>query len=153
MFKIFGDVLKGVVGIFTKNSDAKNKLKQAKLDGELQLQKATIQAKIKRIESNTNADNNIDLETVKDMKTSIKDELLLITFVTPIFILLNIVPFMTAFFSKDWISLPSYIKESVLLLSSFPDWYKLAIGLLFIATYGFRGAFRKVLNNYLTKKS
>lgn len=152
MFKIFGSLLNGVVGIFSKNSEAKNKLKQVKLDGEIRMAEAKVEAEVKRINANTQSDNNIDYETVKDMKTSWKDELLVITFVTPIFVLLNVVPFIAAADSKNWTQLPSFIKQSVEILNSFPDWYKWAIALIFVATLGFRSLLRKVFDKYLNKR-
>ena len=149
---MFKGILSGIIGFFTKKSEAKAKLKQVKLDGEIRINEAKINAEVNRIKENTVSDNNIDLETVKNMKNTYKDEFIVVLFLLPFFTILNVVPFIVAYQNSSWTNLTIYIQESVNVLNSFPDWYKYVVGLIVIGTLGFRSLLRKVIESKINKK-
>ena len=153
MGKLFGGLIGSVIGIFSKKSEAKNRLKQVLLDGKIRMEEAKINSKIKRIETDSDSDNEMDRMTIENMRNSWKDEFLIITFLFPVFIILCVSPFIVAYHSGKWIDLISYFQDSINVLDTFPDWYKWAIGLIFVAVLGFRRLLTKITNRKLNLKN
>lgn len=131
-----------IIGIGKNALDNRAKRKLAKIESENKINEAKTNAEVKRIESVTNSDNSIDFESVKQMKTSWKDEFLMTIVYTPFGVVI-IVPFITAYKTGTWENLNTYMIDSFKTLNDLPEWYPWIAGLILVATFGFRSIMRK----------
>lgn len=131
-----------IIGIGGKALEKRAERKMAKIESENKINEAVTNAEVKRIESITASDNTIDLESVKQMQKSWKDEFLMTIIYTP-FAIVVIVPFITAFKTGNWENLNTYMINSFKTLNDLPEWYPWIAGLILIATFGFRSILRK----------
>lgn len=146
---IFGIIL-NVLGIGKQALADKAKLKQLKAQQKHSIIIAKTNAEVNRITSNTTSDNEIDLETVRQMQITWKDDVLTYLFLVPVFIA-SIVPFILAYKTDTWELLNKYVSDSYQSLNGLPEWYKWILGLVVIATLGFRSMLRKAVNKWVNK--
>jgi len=131
-----------IIGIGGKALEKKAERKLSKIESENRINEATADAEVSRIKSITASDNAIDLESVKQMKTSWKDEFLMAIVFTPLVIVV-VVPFITAYNTGKWEDLNTYMIQSFKTLNELPKWYPYIAGVILIATFGFRSLLRK----------
>jgi hypothetical protein len=136
-------VLLSAVGDFFKGKRELKKL-------ELEQKKEVIIAETQRIKANTVADNDIDYQTNKDKKYTIKDDILIYLFLVPV-VSATVVPFVLAYQNNDFLNLNNHIKASYETLDLLPVWYKYVLGLIVIDVLGFRSFARKLVSNYTNK--
>ena len=150
MFKIIPLLLNaiGIGGDLLRNrSERKNLIAKQ----EHEIIKATTTAEVDRIVSNTDADNNIDLITARQKSKTIKDDVIVYTFLIPVFIA-TASPFIIAWSNGDWLNLSQDIEMSYKNLDSLPSWYKYVLYAVIIDVLGFRSFTRKLMNTYFNKK-
>jgi len=146
---IFGIIL-NVLGIGKTALENKQKLNQIKVEGAHEIEKARVNAEVNRIVSNSASDNEIDLETVRQMDSTWKDDILTYLFLVPVFVA-SIVPFILAYKTSTWDLLNKYVLDSYTSLNALPEWYKWILGLVVIATLGFRSLLRKAIDKWVDK--
>ena len=139
-------IIKEISGFIGSIFKGRNEIKKLKLEQK----KALIQAETQRIIANTTADNDIDAMTVRDMKTTVKDDILIYLFLTPVFSV-AIVPFIVAYKNNDWQNLNVHVLESFKTLDLLPDWYFYILVAIVIAVLGFRSFTRKLADKLVDK--
>jgi hypothetical protein len=112
-----------------KTIKMKNKKELIQIDCDIKL--ATAQSKLKMIESGNSQRYNLDLETVKNMANTYKDEFILIVFYLPVIM---------AFFGYS-----DEVLEGFKSLALMPDWFKIILVLLAVTISGMRNIFIKAL--------
>lgn len=149
----FIGLIANLLGIGGKALENRAKLKNLKAEQEFKIIEAQTSALVDRITSNTDSDNAIDLETARNKRFTIKDEVITYTFLTPVFIA-TITPFLQAYKSGIWINLAQDIKVSYEALNALPDWYMYVLFAVIIDVLGFRSfarPFVKAWTNKITK--
>lgn len=131
---LFGTLITGVVGIFTKRQAIKAK-KQERLD---RVEESKVNANIKRIENGDNNASKLDMLSIAGRGW--KDEYLL---------LLTTVPIVLAFV-PNW---SNYVEQGFnVLADSVPEYYWYALAMIYIDTFGFRRILRVAVERWLDKK-
>lgn len=150
MFKFIGIIgnLLGIGGNFLQN---KAKLKELKQVQEHEIVKAETGAIVKRINSNTDSDNQIDLITARNKKHTFKDEIITYVFLTPVLVA-TATPFIIAYQESDWVNILLDMKESYEALDQLPTWYKYVLFAIVVDVLGFRSFARKIVDRYHTKQ-
>ncbi len=129
----------------------RHKTKMLKSQQQHEIIKAETGAIVKRINSNTESDNEIDIITARNKKYTLKDEMLTYLFLVPVLIA-TITPFILAINSGDWTTLNHHVKESYQGLDELPRWYKVILYAVVIDVLGFRSFSRKLVGKYLNDK-
>lgn len=128
------------------------RLKQAKSDQEFEITKAETDARVNRINSETEGDLSIDLITARNKKYTFKDEILTYLFLMPV-VVATIVPFFQAMsIDGSWVELNLYFRDSYATLDLLPQWYKWVLGAVVVDVLGFRSFARKLVDMYLNRK-
>lgn len=148
----FIGIIGNILGIGGKALQNRAKLKQLKAEQEFKIIEAETNAVVDRIISNTDSDNAIDLETARNKKFTIKDEVITYTFLTPVFIA-TITPFLQAYKSGIWTNLAQDIEVSYEALNSLPDWYMYVLFAIIIDVLGFRSFARPFVKAWTSKIS
>ena len=147
MFEWLG-VIGDLLGIGKNALQASSKRKQSRLDSELKVTEAVANAKVKRVNSNTDSDSEMDSESIRQQKNSWKDEFLLILFYMPI-VCVVVTPFIICYKLNKWELLNEEMAKSWDSLNNLPDWYPYVLFGIFISVYGFRSFARKLLDSKL----
>lgn len=143
IFSLIGDLL----GIGKGALENKAKLKQLKAQQEHSIIKAQTKARVDRIMSNTDSDNQIDLITAQNKKYTLKDEVVTYLFLIPV-VVATLVPFIIAYKSNDWVNMNKFVLDSYESLDKLPQWYKYVLGAVIIDVLGFRSFARKIVDKY-----
>ena len=138
---IIGNLAKGVVDGVSEHFKAKQEIKKVELESKKKLLEmeakakiATQQAKIDMLKSTQDNDFKLDLMATENMKTSYKDELILVIFMTPL--VLAFIP-----------DMQGYVMAGFQLMEFIPDfWIYLVIGQV-VVIMGMRGMLRDFINN------
>ena len=146
--KLLGEV----VGIGKNTLTRRVERKKIEAESKIKIAIAKTEAEVNRIISNTTSDNAIDLESVKQLDRTWKDEFIITLFLMPVFSA-AVVPFILAFKSGKWENLNQYMVESYKSLNQLPDWYPYVVGLILISTFGFRSMLRKGIEAFAVKWS
>ena len=139
-----------VIGVGKNALESKAKRKQVEAESKIKIAQAKTNAEVNRIESNTISDNATDFEAVKQLDRTWKDEFIIILFMTPVFSA-AFVPFITAYKGGEWEQLNQYMIDSFKSLNELPGWYPYVIGLILVATFGFRSMTRKIIEVVATR--
>ena len=145
-------IITNILGIGKNALENRAKIKQLKAKQEFSIIEAQTQAQVKRIVSNSDSDNQIDMITAQNKKYTLKDEVVTYLFLVPVFVA-TIVPFISAYESGDYGSLNKYILESYNALDSLPSWYKYVLAAVVVDVLGFRSFARRILDKYIKKPS
>lgn len=140
---IFGTVGK-ILGIGSEYIKGKQDLKKVEIEGKIAVTKAKSDAEVKLIEKSVDADNSLDKMAQEDMKTSLKDEYLMILFTFPV-LMACVSPFVMCFYLGDWSKLLDQTIVAFQSLDLLPTWLKWCIVGIFIVTYGLRNLTREIL--------
>lgn len=143
-------IIGNLLGIGANALENRAKLKNLKATQEHEIIKAQTNAIVDNIVSNTDSDNAIDLETVRNKRFTIKDEVITYTFLTPVFIA-TITPFLQAYKSGVWTNLAQDIEISYKALNSLPDWYMYVLFAVIIDVLGFRSFARPFIKAWTSK--
>lgn len=148
IFSIIGNLL----GIGKQALENRAKQKQLEAEQKHEITKATTQANVDRIMSNTDSDNQIDLITAQNKKYTLKDEVVTYLFLIPV-VVATVVPFITAYNDSNWTDLNKFVLNSYEALDRLPTWYKWVLGAVIIDVLGFRSFARKLVDSYMSKKN
>lgn len=142
----------GLTGLLTASVNAisnyfgdRNKIKQAKVKAQIvsiesdsRVKEAESNAKIKRAEDGQTQDYNMDMQSMKNMEKSWKDEYLLLLTTSPII----------------WMATEAHnVTEFITALKTLPMWYIVILIGQFIVIYGLRGMATKLMAMYLNSKN
>jgi len=147
IFSIIGNIL----GIGKQALENRAKQKQLEAEQKHEITKATTQANVDRIMSNTDSDNQIDLITAQNKKYTLKDEVVTYLFLIPVAVA-TAVPFIVAVKTDAWVDLNTLTLSSYESLDRLPTWYKYVLGAIIIDVLGFRSFARKLIDSYLSSK-
>lgn len=145
-------LIANLIGIGKEALGNRAKLKSLKAKQEFKIVEAQTNAVVDNIISNTDSDNAIDLETARNKRFTIKDEVVTYMFLTPVFIA-TITPFLQAYKSGIWTNLAQDIKVSYEALNSLPDWYMYILFAIVIDVLGFRSFARPIIKSWTDKLS
>lgn len=137
------DLFKTIWGSFfdspelrAKKAEHKLILEQARLENQLKLESNLTDAKIKREMNDADAQNNIDLITVKNQATTFKDDALVYTW-----LLIVICCFL------PWTQ--PYVKEGFEFLNtSTPEWFRWILYAISVSELGLRRMFMTLLDKF-----
>lgn len=117
----------------------KQEIKKVKTEAEKEVIVAKAKAEVKRLEKESEQDYNLDMEAMKDMRNSWKDELILVIFLAPL--VLSFIP-----------ATQAYVFEGFKALEQTPDWYRYILIGMIVVIYGMRGLLKYVLKLIISKK-
>ena len=138
--------INGLFGIVKDFFQGRREIKKL----ELEQKKEIIIAETLRIKANTIADNDIDFQTNKDKKHTVKDDILIYMSYLP-FMSASVVPFIRVYQNGDYHNLNNYVLESYTALSLLPLWYQIFFFLVVVDVLGFRSFARNFVNKYSSK--
>lgn len=136
---MFGSIFSGLITLITKpisdwserkTLETQQKFELLKLDHEAKV--ATANATLEMAKAGQLIDADLDKASMEDMKTSWKDEFVLLVF---------IVPMMMAFVPQ----LSMYSLKGFEVISSMPEWYRYIIIGMIIVIYGMRGLLKSLV--------
>lgn len=145
------NLFSNLLGIGKGALERRSALKKAKLESELKVIEARANAQVKRINSNTVSDNQLDLMAKEQQANSYKDEVVSFIFLMPL-IVATITPFIIAYNTSNWITLIDQFVKSYDSLNKFPTWYIVGVVLVVIDILGFRSFLRKAFTSWLDRK-
>ena len=148
LLKIIGNLL----GIGKDALANRAKLKTLKSEQEFKIIEAQTNAVVNNIIKNTDSDNAIDLQTARNKRFTLKDEVVTYMFLTPVFIA-TVTPFLQAYKSGIWTNLAYDIKISYENLNALPDWYMIVLFAIVIDVLGFRSFARPFVKSWTDKIS
>jgi len=135
MFELGGLLITGISNYFTK----KQEISKLKAEGEKEVVVAETKAKIARITREGEQDYDLNKMAVENMKSSWKDEFILIVITMP-FIMLFIP------------SLQPYAIQGLKAMDlSTPIWYQILVLSIFLSIYGLRDILKIVLQLLISK--
>jgi hypothetical protein len=140
-----------LLGIGKGALERRSALKKAKLDSDLKVIEARANAQVKRINSNTVSDNQLDLMAKEQQATSYKDEVVSFIFLMPL-VVATVNPFLVAYKTSNWVGLTEQFVKSYDSLNKFPTWYIVGVVLVVIDILGFRSFLRKAFTAWLDRK-
>ncbi|WP_299733872.1 hypothetical protein [uncultured Endozoicomonas sp.] len=149
---IAGLITNGITA-YTERSKQKAHLKNLELSGEYRLKQAQIDSQIKRVEDGDNA--AISLDQLSFQHRGWKDEYLLLFTTAPVLILF-LAPLVDLILLGDSYqagALSAAVIAGFTALNQTPDWYLVALGLVFVDTLGFRRLLRGFIENKLGQLS
>lgn len=130
----------------TIKAQSKAKIDQIKMASELRVAEMEAEArktaalvKVEQARTGQQMDFEMDMESLRQMKGSYKDELTLILFSTPL--ALSFIPSMQPYVLKGWE-----------MLGKAPDWYLYLYGAMVVSIWGLRGIVRSALESKLIRK-
>ena len=138
MINLIGTLGGAIVGGISNYFNTKQEIKKVKVEAEKKVIVAEAEAKITRMMRESEQDFGLDKLSVQDMRTSWKDELVLLIFLIPL--VLSFVP-----------EYQHYVEEGFKALEKAPDWYMAILIGMIVVIYGMRGLLRKLLEFMLTK--
>lgn len=148
----FIGIIAELLGIGKEALSNRAKLKQLKAEQGHEIIKAQTKATVDRITSNTDSDNQIDLQTARNKRFTSKDEIVTYMFLIPVFIA-TITPFLQAFKSGIWTNLAEDIKISYENLNALPSWYMIVLFAIVIDVLGFRSFARPLVKSWSNRLS
>lgn len=106
---------------------------------EAEARKAKALVNVEKAKTGQQVDYEMDMESIRQMKGSFKDELTLILFSIPL--ALSFIPSMQPYVLKGWE-----------MLGKAPDWYLYLYGAMVVSIWGLRGIVRSALESKLIRK-
>lgn len=130
----------------TIKAQTKARIEEIKIASELRVAEMEAEAKrtsammkVEKAKTGQQMDFEMDMESIRQMKGSYKDELTLILFSTPL--ALSFIPSMQPYVLKGWE-----------MLGKAPDWYLYLYGAMVVSIWGLRGIVRSALESKLIRK-
>lgn len=131
---IITSIIDGVGSYFKTQQE----IKKVKVEATKKVLVAEAEAKIKRLEKESEQDFNLDFQAIRNMEKSFKDELILIVF---------LVPMILAFYKP----LADDILKGFDVIKQMPDWYQYIIIGMVVVIFGMRGLLKAVLSGKFKK--
>lgn len=128
MWNVLGLAVGGAIDWFRGDQE----LKKVKAEGKIEVQKAKNQAEVARISKQADQDHDQNMEMVRQMERSWKDEFVLI---------LVTIPFAMCFIPE----LQEYAVNGFTVASTMPMWYQILLVGIFFNIYGMKDIFRLVI--------
>lgn len=132
---ILSSIVDGVSNYFT----TKQEIKKVEVEAQKDILKAEATAKIKKVLREAEQDHSLDMQSMKNMEKSWKDEVVLVIFMIPL--IMSFIP-----------SMQQYVVLGFEALSKTPEWYQYIIIGMVIVIYGMRGLLKYALQLIITKK-
>ena len=140
-----GGAIKGWSDRSTIKAQSKAKVEEIKTNSEVQIaimeaeaRKAKALVNVEKAKTGQQVDYEQDMEAIRQMKGSLKDEFLLLLFSAPL--ILSFIPAMQPYVLKGWE-----------MISMAPDWYLWLYGGMVISVWGLRGMARSIFESKLLK--
>lgn len=142
----FSGAIKGWSDRSTIKAQSKARVAEIKTNSEVQIaimeaeaKKALALVNVERAKTGQQIDFDQDMEAIKQMRNSYKDEFLLILFSIPLII--SFIPELQPYVMKGWE-----------MIGKAPEWYLWLYGAMVISVWGLRGIARSVLESKLIKR-
>ena len=142
-----GGAIKGWSDRSTIKATTKAKVEEIRIESEVRIaemeaeaRKAKALVNVERAKTGQQIDYEQDLEAIRQMRNSWKDEFLLLLFSTPL--ILSFIP-----------SLQPYVLKGWEMIAMAPDWYLWLYGAMIVSVWGLRGIARSLFESkFLNKK-
>lgn len=128
LLSIGSAIISGVSDYFK----GKQEINKTKLEGDIKVLVAEAEAKVRRLEKESEQDYDLDKLATQNMEKSWKDELILIIFLTPV---------VMCFIPEYQI----YVTNGFASLALVPDWYMGILVGMIVVIYGMRGLLKMVI--------
>ena len=137
------------VNAWLERSKQKSQIKAMELDQQFRLKQAKTESQIKRLETADQSD--ISLDQLSFEHRGWKDDYLLLITTAPVLVLFiaPVLELILMFDSYQHGDLTQAIMDGFTALETTPDWYLIALLLIFVDTLGFRRVLRGVIENKL----
>lgn len=152
MLSIITGLITACISAWSERSKQKSELKSVDLKNKFRLKQAQIDSQIKRVEQ---ADGSaISMDQLSFKNRGWKDEFLLLFTTAPV-IILFIAPLLELALpeSSGTGELTSAVMAGFAALQKTPDWYLVALLLVYVDTFGFRRLLRGVIESKLGRLS
>tara|TARA_X000000950_G_scaffold111136_1_gene140071 strand:+ start:808 stop:1293 length:486 start_codon:yes stop_codon:yes gene_type:complete len=140
-----GGAIKGWSDRSTIKAESKAKVEEIRTNSEVQIavmeaeaRKAKALVNVEKAKTGQQVDYEQDMEAIRQMRSSWKDEFLLLLFSIPL--ILSFIPDMQPYVMKGWE-----------MLGQAPDWYLWLYGAMIVSVWGLRGIARSVFESKLFK--
>ena len=128
LLSIGSAIISGVSDYFK----GKQEINKTKLEGDIKVLVAEAEAKVRRLEKESEQDYDLDKLATQNMEKSWKDELILIIFLTPV---------VMCFIPEYQV----YVTNGFASLALVPDWYMGILVGMIVVIYGMRGLLKMVI--------
>ena len=153
MIQTIAGLINSGITAYAEHSKQKARLKNLQLSGEYLLKQAQIDSQVKRLEAGDNA--AISLDQLSFQHRGWKDEYLLLFTTAPVLILFLAPLVDLILLSNNYQAgaLSAAVIAGFTALNQTPDWYLVALALVFVDTLGFRRLLRGFIENKLGQLS
>lgn len=132
MLSIIGSIGSAIISGVSDYFKGKQEISKTKLEGDIKVLIAEAEAKVKRLERESEQDYDLDRLATENMEKSWKDELILLIWLTPV----------AMCFIPDY---HVYVTNGFASLALVPDWYMGILVGMVVVIYGMRGLLKMVL--------
>lgn len=132
MLSVIGSIGSAIVSGVSDYFKGKQEISKTKLEGDIKVLIAEAEAKVKRLEKESEQDYDLDKIATQNMEKSWKDEIILVVWLTPI----------AMCFIPDY---HVYVTNGFASLALVPDWYMGILVGMVVVIYGMRGLLKMVL--------
>lgn len=126
MLSIIGSIGSAIISGVSDYFKGKQEISKTKLEGDIKVLIAEAEAKVKRLEKESEQDYDLDKLATQNMEKSWKDELILIIFLVPV---------VMCFIPEYHV----YVTNGFAALALVPDWYMGILVGMVVVIYGMRG--------------
>ena len=132
MLSIIGSIGSAIISGVSGYFKGKQEISKTKLEGDIKVLIAEAEAKVKRLERESEQDYDLDRLATENMEKSWKDELILLIWLTPVAM---------CFIPEYHV----YVTNGFASLALVPDWYMGILVGMVVVIYGMRGLLKMVL--------
>ena len=132
MLSVIGSIGSAIVSGVSDYFKGKQEISKTKLEGDIKVLIAEAEAKVKRLERESEQDYDLDRLATENMEKSWKDELILLIWLTPVAM---------CFIPEYHV----YVTNGFASLALVPDWYMGILVGMVVVIYGMRGLLKMVL--------
>ena len=132
MLSIIGSIGSAIISGVSGYFKGKQEISKTKLEGDIKVLIAEAEAKVKRLERESEQDYDLDRLATENMEKSWKDELILLIWLTPVAM---------CFIPEYHV----YVTNGFASLALIPDWYMGILVGMVVVIYGMRGLLKMVL--------
>ena len=132
MLSIIGSIGSAIISGVSDYFKGKQEISKTKLEGDIKVLIAEAEAKVKRLERESEQDYDLDRLATENMEKSWKDELILLIWLTPVAM---------CFIPEYHV----YVTNGFASLALVPDWYMGILVGMVVVIYGMRGLLKMVL--------
>lgn len=132
MLSIIGSIGSAIISGVSDYFKGKQEISKTKLEGDIKVLIAEAEAKVKRLERESEQDYDLDRLATENMAKSWKDELILLIWLTPV--VMSFIP-----------EYHVYVTNGFASLALVPDWYMGILVGMVVVIYGMRGLLKMVI--------